>query len=124
VRFLIDNNLSFKIAGLLNEAGHDAAHVRDFVPPTATDEMIMDLARSQARVVISADTDFGALLARQAATTPSVLLVRRLLGRRVTEMGAIILANIDTVVEDLRCGAIVVLTEDSIRIRRLPVLPR
>jgi predicted nuclease of predicted toxin-antitoxin system len=84
----------------------------------------MELARTQGRIVISADTDFGTLLARQAATTPSVLLVRRLLGRRVTEMGKIILANIEAVAEDLQAGAIVVLAEDSIRIRRLPVLPR
>lgn len=74
--------------------------------------------------MISADTDFGTLLARQAATSPSVLLVRRLVGRRVAEMGGIILADLDVVAEDLKAGAIVVVTEDSIRIRRLPVLPR
>jgi len=84
----------------------------------------MELARSQDRVVISADTDFGTLLARQAATKPSVLLVRRLVGRRVTEMGGVILANIDAVTEDLEAGAVVVLAEDTIRIRRLPMLPR
>lgn len=124
MRFLIDNNLSFKIAAVLNDAGHDAVHVRDHVPPTASDETIMELARTLDRIVISADTDFGTLLARQQATTPSVLLVRRLLGRRVAEMGGIIAANVDPVAEDLKAGAIVVLTEDSVRIRRLPVLPR
>ena len=66
----------------------------------------------------------GTLLARQAAKTPSVLLVRRLLGRRVADMGEVILANLDTVAEDLKIGAIVVLTDETIRIRRLPVLPR
>jgi predicted nuclease of predicted toxin-antitoxin system len=29
VRFLIDNNLSFKIAPLLNDVGHNAVHVRE-----------------------------------------------------------------------------------------------
>jgi predicted nuclease of predicted toxin-antitoxin system len=74
--------------------------------------------------VISADTDFGTLLARQAATKPSVLLVHRLVGRRVAKIGRIILANLDAVTADLEAGAVVVLTEDAIRIRRLPVLPR
>lgn len=124
MRFLVDNNLSFKIVSLLNEAGHDAVHVRDCVPPTAPDEVIMELARTQDRIVISADSDFGTLLARQMAKKPSVLLVRRLVGRRVAEMGGIILANVDPVAEDLEAGAVVVLTEDSVRIRRLPVLPR
>ncbi len=73
MRFLIDNNLSFKLASLLNDAGHDAVHVRDHAPPTAPDEKIMELARTDDRIVISADTDFGTLLARQAATAPSLL---------------------------------------------------
>ena len=124
MRFLIDNNLSFKLAELLSDAGHDAEHVRDHVAPTTSDETIMALARSQSRVVVSADTDFGTLLAKQAALTPSVLLIRRLVGRRVKDIGEIILANLDAVTEDLNSGAIVVFTEESIRIRRLPVLPR
>ena len=74
--------------------------------------------------MISADADFGTLLARQAATTPSVLLVRRLLGRRVADLSKIILANLEAIADNLNAVAIVVLTDDSIRIRRLPVLPR
>src|SRR5437588_9950670 len=64
---------------------------------------------------------FGGLLARSGASTPSVILIRRLAGRRAAEQAAIILANLDQVAEDLTAGAIVVLHEDSLRVRRLPM---
>jgi hypothetical protein len=50
-----------------------------------------------------------------------VILIRRLAGRRAAEQAAIILANLDQVAEDLIAGAIVVLHEDSLRVRRLPM---
>ena len=55
------------------------------------------------------------------ATGPSVLLIRRLTGRRAAEQSAIILANLDQIAEDLTAGAVVVIGDDRIRIRRLPM---
>jgi len=52
---------------------------------------------------------------------PSVLLIRRLAGRRAAEQSAIILANLDQIAEDLTAGAVVVIGDDWIRIRRLPM---
>ncbi|MCW2568334.1 MAG: hypothetical protein JWN54_2431 [Mycobacterium sp.] len=72
---------------------------------------------------MSADTDFGVLLARQRATSPSVLLVRRRVGRRAAEQVTVIVDNLDAVTADLIAGAVVVLADDRIRIRRLPFLP-
>ena len=88
---------------------------------SATDPVVIDAARAQSRVLISADTDFGTLLARTHAITPSFLLVRRASGRRASEQAAIILSNLDTVRADLDAGAIVVLGEATLRIRRLPI---
>jgi hypothetical protein len=51
---------------------------------------------------------------------PSILLIRRLAGRRAVEQSAIILANLDQIAEDLAVGAVVVIGDDWIRIRRLP----
>jgi predicted nuclease of predicted toxin-antitoxin system len=124
VRFLVDNNLSPLIANLLTEAGHDAVHVRDHRMRAATDPDVMDRAAAEGRVLLSADTDFGALLAQRGTDQPSFLLVRRLSGRRAAEQAAVILANLDTVTDDLEAGAIVVLGDDFLRIRRLPILPR
>jgi predicted nuclease of predicted toxin-antitoxin system len=90
----------------------------------ATDEVVLDRARAETRVLVSADTDFGALLAASGASDPSVLLVRRVVGRRVDAMLEIILANLETVADDLTNGAVVVIGNDQLRIRSLPILPR
>jgi predicted nuclease of predicted toxin-antitoxin system len=121
VKFLIDNNLSPLLAESLRAAGHDAVHLRDINMRDAPDPTVLEYARSTECVLISADTDFGALLARSRASQPSVMLIRRLTGRRAAEQSAIIQANLPQVAEDLVTGAVVVLGEDSIRIRRLPM---
>ena len=121
MKFLIDNNLSPLLADALKAAGHDAVHVRDFAMQAAPDEAVLERAREEERVLISADTDFGGLLARSGAANPSVILIRRLVGRRATEQAAIILANLDQVEQDLTAGAVVVLHEELLRVRRLPV---
>ncbi len=121
MKFLIDNNLSPLLADALKAAGHDAVHVRDLGMQAAPDEAVLERAREEERVLISADTDFGGLLARSGAVNPSVILIRRLVGRRATEQAAIILANLDQVEQDLTAGAVVVLHEELLRVRRLPV---
>ena len=121
MKFLIDNNLSPLLADALKAAGHDAVHLRDLRMQAATDHVVLERAKADERILVSADTDFGGLLARSGASTPSVILIRRLAGRRAAEQAAIILANLDQVAEDLTAGAIVGLHEDSLRVRRLPM---
>jgi hypothetical protein len=73
VRFLIDENLSPILADLLAEAGHDASHVRNLGMQGATDPAVMAKAEEEQRVLISADTDFGNLLARTGAKTSRII---------------------------------------------------
>ena len=120
MRFLVDNNLSPVLAEILRAAGHDVSHVREVGLQAAADQVVLAAAKAEQRVVISADTDFGTLLSRSGAKLPSVLLIRRLVGRRAT--AATILANLPAVADDLEAGAIVVLTDEWVRIRRLPML--
>ena len=105
MRFLLDNNLSPRLAELLRAADDDVVHVRDIGMVSATDPVVIDEARAQGRVRISADTDFGTLLARTHATTPSFLLIRRASGRRASEQAAIILNNLNVARADLDAGA-------------------
>ncbi len=89
----------------------------------APDDVVLAAARDAEAVLISSDTDFGELLARSNANEPSVILLRRQEGRRVSEIASLILANLGAVADDLASGAIVVLDDDRVRIRSLPFWP-
>jgi predicted nuclease of predicted toxin-antitoxin system len=123
VRLLLDQNLSPLLAEELVTRGHDAVHVRSLGMSTASDLMIMDLASTEARVVVSADTDFGELLARTNAASASALLLRRQDHRRAAQVAGVLVLNLPMIAEDLEAGAIVVLDDDRIRVRRLPLRP-
>jgi hypothetical protein len=56
-------------------------------------------------VIITADTDFGALLAHGGRTEPSVILVRELLSLPVASQGRLLAANLDQVREVLITGS-------------------
>ncbi|MGL5818835.1 MAG: DUF5615 family PIN-like protein [Phycicoccus sp.] len=123
MRFLVDNNLSPRLAEAFEAAGHNAVHLRTYGMQRSPDVDVLARAGGEQRVLLSADTDFGALLAQQRTLGPSVLLVRRLTGRRVVEQAEVILANLQAVTDDLDAGAVVVLGDDRLRIRRLPIVP-
>jgi len=76
IALLLDNNLSPRLVPLFGAADIDAVHVRDLGLARATDDQVMATAVRLDRVIVSADTDFGQLLARTRATKPSVVLVR------------------------------------------------
>ena len=120
MKFLIDNALSPQLALLLSEAGHDALHVRDYLLQAAEDEIILQRSGDEGRVLVSADTDFGTILALRQQSYPSVVLFRRSSQRRPEEQSALLLQNLPQLLEALEQGSIVVLDEKRIRIRRLP----
>lgn len=121
MRFLLDENLSEKLVPLLSNAGHDVKHVRQVGLAGTLDPRVLELAAQEERVLISADTDFGTLLARTHAIAPSFVLIRRLIGRRVPEIASVILDNLSEIEDDLMSGAVVVLGDETMRIRRLPI---
>lgn len=121
MRFLIDNALSPALAAALNAAGHDALHVRDVGLRDAEDEAIMRLAIAEERVIVSADTDFGALLAIHQGRLPSIILFRRGAPRQPAAQAALLLANLPALAEHLQRGAIVSIRSGHLRIRLLPM---
>ena len=120
MRFLLDECISARLTPLLADAGHDVVHVSERGLTGHVDDEVLAAAREEQRVLVSADTDFGELLAKQDLALPSLVLFRQ--GNRGPEHQATtLLGNLAEVAEDLEAGAIVVFTNEIIRIRRLPV---
>jgi len=121
VKFLVDHNRSPRLAESLRAAGHDAVHTGELGLERASDTDLFDLAAAEGRVIVSGDTDFSAILASRRVASPSVILMRLRRHRREAEQAALLLANLDAIEAELAAGAIVVLLDDRIRLRRLPL---
>jgi predicted nuclease of predicted toxin-antitoxin system len=79
MRFLVDECLPIRLSHALVDAGHDAIH--------APDTEVMEQAAADNRVLVSADTDFGELLATASVIAPSVIIFRRT-ARRAEELAS------------------------------------
>jgi predicted nuclease of predicted toxin-antitoxin system len=121
VKLLVDENLPPRVAQLLADAGHDAVHVRDLDAAGASDPQIIGLALDGRRTIISADTDFGALLASTGAAGPSVILVREIVDRLPPDLVGLLLGCIEQLEAQLLAGAMVALSPAGARVRRLPL---
>lgn len=98
---------------------HDAVHVRTRALPEAPDEVVLQVALPEERGLVSADTDFGALLVPARHTRPSLIRFRHGSARRPDEQSKVLLENLPTFTDDLERGAIVVFRRNKIRIREL-----
>jgi predicted nuclease of predicted toxin-antitoxin system len=121
MRLLLDANLSPRVAAGLRDAGFDAVHVVDLGLVTATDNEIFDRAASEGLTVITADSDFGMLLALRRATNPSVVHLRGVADRGPDDHTALLVANLPQLTADLERGAIASLSPTRLTVRDLPI---
>ncbi len=105
MNFLVDNAQAAEVADLLCQAGHDAVQVPDQGLAAADDTVIFERAALEDRVVVSADTDFGTLLALHRQQKPSVILFRGATPRRANDQAALLLANLPGIASAL-CKAL------------------
>lgn len=121
MRFLVDADLSPSVTARLIEAGFSARHVGDLNMLRASDEAILDRAAADGDVVVTADSDFGMLLASRQSAEPSVILLRHVNELRPPAQAALLIANLPAIQEHLAQGVIVSLSPTRLAVRSLPI---
>jgi predicted nuclease of predicted toxin-antitoxin system len=120
VKILVDMNLSPEWLEVLKTAGFEALHWKEVGSPTAADEEIFKWARENKRVVMTQDLDFSQLLFRAGADGPSVILLR-IQNELDKDQQARVCAALRPVEEALEAGAMVVIDDTHVRVRRIPI---
>lgn len=120
MKLLLDQGLPRSTVLHLRNQQIEAVHVGDRGLATATDTKILDVGRQEGMVVVTLDADFHALLALSGVTGPSVIRIR-IEGLRGEDLARLLVGVIEICDDDLLKGAMVSVTENGVRIRRLPV---
>ncbi len=120
MNFLLNMNVHRDMAAPLKKRGHVCRHVGDIGMSRAKDVEIVVEAKKAGEIIITHDLDYGHLLAFSGEKAPSVIILR-LRDLRTEE----ILSRLDSVWKEiehpLMDGAIVSLSDKSLRIRHLPI---
>jgi predicted nuclease of predicted toxin-antitoxin system len=120
MKFIADINISPQTVKRLVEKGYKIKRITEFLKPNAKDEEILDLALREKSTIITQDLDFSALLAKRGVNKPSVIVLRVNIAKpiRITEMLEKALPKIKS---ELSKGSIVIVEEERVRIRELPI---
>jgi len=122
VKLLLDQNRSHRLATMLGSIGYDTVHVSKIGLSSAEDAEILSFAAESGRILVSADTDFGALLALREVTAPSVILFRTRSQRSAEAQFKLLRDLLPLFEQDLAMGSVLVVADDRVRVRRLPLL--
>lgn len=125
MKILVDVNLAPSWVKRLEDAGFDAMRWTSIGPANADDATISAYADREGYVVLTHDQDFSTLLAYTRRGGPSVVLLRTSslrpdrFGERVVRALEIARSSLEA-----RPGAVLVIEDQRVRLRRLPIGPR
>lgn len=120
MRFIGNMGISPRTIEYLLTLGHHAYRLLDVHLERLPDIEILERARREDAVIRTNDLDFGDLLAATRAPLPSVVIFR-LDNMRPNNVNQHLLRVLKENEQSLNEGAIVIVTEQRIRVRRLPI---
>ncbi len=108
------------LAAVIIKSGHHAVHVRDLNMRGKRDEAIFTYAADNGFIIITHDLDFSRIHAYSGKSKPSVILFR-IEPLTIERIAGLLLPNLNQLEADLMKGAFVVIENEQIRIRELPI---
>ena len=115
MQFVADESCDFAVVTALRAAGHNISAIVE-INPGAEDESVLALARSEARVLLTEDKDFGLLVYAGGHETAGVILIRFPAGVRSALNEAIV--DVVAKLGDRLAGAFVVVEPGRARLSR------
>jgi predicted nuclease of predicted toxin-antitoxin system len=74
MKFLFDQSADFRLIPYLRQHGHDVTAISRDYPHGLADEDVLAIARSEKRILVVTDRDFGDLIFHQGFSHTGVLL--------------------------------------------------
>ncbi len=120
LRFIADVHISPLTVTALRTNGYDILRTTELLSATAPDSNILEIARVEARIIITQDLDFSMLIALAKYNQPSLITLRLSSANpdTITQKLLIVLPSLE---EELRSGSAITINDKSIRIRKLPI---
>ncbi len=120
MKVLLDMPVSASLLSVLDAHGHEGVHAQQLGLDRASDEDLLQLARREQRVVITADLDFPRMLALSASEGPGLILFRggSYSDEEMRDLLERVLLAVDTEVLE---RSICVVDRHRVRITRLPL---
>lgn len=120
MRVLIDVNLTREWVPFFAQYEIDAIHWSSVGDPASADPPILAHAKSDGRILLTADLDFNAILASTRDSTPSVVTLRTS-SRLPSAIGDRLVRTMTQVEQSLNEGAILMVEDSKVRLRTLPI---
>ena len=121
LRFLLDMGISYQVANWLNSLEHDAIHLSIEGLHTMDDFLIVEKAIEENRIILTADMDFGHILAFNKSHYVSIIQFR------IADLSpAIIISKLNIVFDKFSRQldthhVIITVQENKVRLKELPL---
>jgi len=119
MKFLFDQSADFRLIDHLRGLGHDVTAISRDYPHSLADEDVLTIARTEKRILVVADRDFGELIFHQRLKHEGVIFFRLPgadLKTKVDRLNAVLTDHTD----DLAIGEFLVVTPGQIRVAGHP----
>ena len=120
IRILLDQCVPRSAATILRNGSWGVVHTGEIGLSRAMDAYILEYATNENRIIVTLDADFHSILAVEGLDKPSVIRIR-LEGLKGLEMATLLQKIWPKIKTEIDAGAMVTVTEKSIRIKSLPV---
>jgi len=116
MKFLLDENVEYRIATFLNDEGHDVTTIIEDYTRSTEDREVLHLAKAEERILTTNDRDFGELIFSRHLPHAGVIYFRLPLDTAATDKIAWLRRFLTSHQADV--GSFIVVTPLGIRVRR------